>query len=96
MGTLLQKLGMPAGISPEAFGWEHPETIRKVHKAYLDAGARILTTNTFGGSRYKLEFDVDATAFNRAMAEQARSVAGDNAWVAGSVGPTGHFVRPHG
>lgn len=96
MGTLLQAQGMPAGVSPEVFGWHKPEAIRAVHQAYLDAGAHILTTNTFGASRYKLEGGLDVKACNRRMAEQARQVAGDRAWVAGSVGPTGHFVRPMG
>ncbi len=96
MGTLLQAQGMPSGVSPEVFGWHKPEAIRAVHRAYLEVGAQILTTNTFGANRYKLDAGLDVVACNRRMAEHARQVAGDRAWVAGSVGPTGHFVRPMG
>ena len=53
-GTLLQSRGLPAGLSPELWGLKAPEIISGVHQDYLDAGADILTTNTFGGSRPKL------------------------------------------
>jgi 5-methyltetrahydrofolate--homocysteine methyltransferase len=95
-GTLLQSRGLPPGVSPELFGLERPEIIQQVHKDYLDAGAMILTTNTFGGTRFKLGAGVDAADLNRRMAAVAREVAGDKAFVAGSVGPTGHFVKPLG
>ncbi|MGE4557118.1 MAG: homocysteine S-methyltransferase family protein [Desulfovibrionaceae bacterium] len=95
-GTLLQSRGLPPGVSPELFGLERPDVVRRVHEDYVDAGAMILTTNTFGGTRFKLGAGVDATALNRRMAALARDVAGDTAFVAGSVGPTGHFVKPLG
>ena len=95
-GTLLQSRGLPAGLSPELWGLEAPEVIRSVHQDYLDAGANILTTNTFGGSRPKLGSDADPFELNKAMTEIARQVAGDNAFVAASIGPTGHFVEPLG
>lgn len=96
MGTLLQQQGMPPGASPEEFGWNTPQAISAVHKLYVDAGARIITTNTFGATSFKLPAGLEGVAFNRRMAELAREVAGDNAFVAGGVGPTGHFVRPMG
>ena len=95
-GTLLQKRGLPSGVSPELFGWERPEVISSVHEDYLAAGADVMTTNTFGGTRFKLGPTVDVVALNRRMAEIARKVAGDRAFVAGSVGPTGLFVEPLG
>ncbi|WP_320171730.1 homocysteine S-methyltransferase family protein [Maridesulfovibrio sp.] len=95
-GTFLQSRGLPAGMSPELFGLHSPEVIRSVHQDYVDAGADVLTTNTFGGSRPKLGADADVVGLNREMARIARSVAGDRIFVAGSVGPTGHFVRPLG
>ncbi len=95
-GTLLQKRGLPPGMSPERFGLERPEVMRGLHEEYLAAGARILTTNTFGGSAPKLGAGVDVRALNRTMAEVARQAAGDRAFVAGSVGPTGLFVEPLG
>ncbi len=95
-GTLLMARGLPAGMSPELWGLEKPEVLRTVHADYLAAGARILTTNTFGGSAPKLGLGVDVEDFNRRTALLAREVAGDKAFVAGSVGPTGLFVRPLG
>ncbi|WP_027366675.1 homocysteine S-methyltransferase family protein [Desulfocurvibacter africanus] len=95
-GTLLQKRGLPAGMSPELFGLERPDVLRGLHEEYLAAGARILTTNTFGGTAPKLGKGVDVRAFNRATVEIARQAAGDRAFVAGSVGPTGLFVEPLG
>jgi 5-methyltetrahydrofolate--homocysteine methyltransferase len=96
MGTQLQARGMPPGISPEAFGASQPEVVREIHSAYLQAGARVITTNTFGGSGFKLEPGTDVTGFNRLMASLARKAAGDSAWVAGSVGPSGLLLRPLG
>ncbi|EPR37572.1 homocysteine S-methyltransferase [Desulfovibrio sp. X2] len=95
-GTLLMSRGLPAGMSPELWGLEKPEVIKGAHADYLAAGARILTTNTFGGTGPKLGLGVDVTDFNRRMASLTREVAGDRVFVAGSVGPTGLFVRPLG
>ncbi|WP_320006752.1 homocysteine S-methyltransferase family protein [Maridesulfovibrio sp.] len=95
-GTFLQSRGLPAGMSPELFGLQSPDVIKAVHTDYVNAGANVLTTNTFGGSRPKLGADADVIGLNREMALIARSVAGDNVFVAGSVGPTGHFVQPLG
>jgi len=95
-GTLLQSRGLPAGLSPELWGLKEPDVIRGVHQDYLEAGANVLTTNTFGGSRPKLGLDVEPYELNKAMTRIARDVAGDHAFVAASIGPTGHFVRPLG
>lgn len=96
MGTLLQQKGMPAGMSPEEFGWRQPQAVKEVHQLYVAAGSQIITTNTFGATHFKLPSSLDVVACNRRMAELAREAAGDRAWVAGGVGPTGHFVRPMG
>jgi len=95
-GTLLQGRGLPAGLSPELWALEAPDVIRSVHQDYKDAGANILTTNTFGGSRPKLEGKADVYELNKAMTKIAREVAGDSMFVAASIGPTGHFVEPLG
>ena len=55
MGTMLQDAGLEAGEIPEELNITHPETIENIYKAYLDAGANIITTNTFGSNRLKLE-----------------------------------------
>lgn len=95
-GTLLQSRGLPAGLSPELWGLEAPEVIRAVHREYLEAGANVLTTNTFGGSRPKLGQDADPYELNKFMTGVARKEAGNHAFVAASIGPTGHFVKPLG
>ncbi|HHX64329.1 MAG TPA: hypothetical protein GX702_05510 [Chloroflexi bacterium] len=99
MGTMLQSLGLPAGALPEAWNADNPDAVRQVHRAYLDAGAMFLTTNTFGGNRPRLTeggLADRADDLNRLGAELARSVAGDAAWVAGSIGPTGQLMEPYG
>ena len=96
MGTLLQARGLKSGQSPEMFGLANPEAVESVHRDYVAAGARVVTTNTFGGTAFKLGFGQDPVGVSRAMATCARRAAGEHAFVAGSVGPTGHFVKPMG
>jgi 5-methyltetrahydrofolate--homocysteine methyltransferase len=96
MGTLLQERGLGQGQSPEQYGLSSPEIIREIHREYLQAGAMVLTTNTFGGTALKLGNGVDVRAFNRTMAGLAREAAGDHGWVAGSVGPCGRMIEPLG
>ncbi|THB62974.1 MAG: methionine synthase [Desulfovibrio sp.] len=100
MGTMLQGKGMPPGVSPERFGQDRPEVIAEIHEEYLRAGAQAATTNTFGGTRYKLDLGMDTVALNRLMAAKAReavdNAAPGKAWVVGSVGPTGKFLKPLG
>ncbi|MFO7818545.1 MAG: homocysteine S-methyltransferase family protein [Thermodesulfobacteriota bacterium] len=95
MGTLLQEQGLQPGQSPEHFGWRKPDVIRFVHEQYRKSGAHVLTTNTFGASKYKLG-NIPVEEFNALMAEQARKAAGDELLVAGSVGPSGEMIRPLG
>ena len=99
MGTMLQARGLKPGENPEAFCLANPETLRGIHADYLKAGADVLTTNTFGGTRFKLPPDIPVAEFNRRMAQAARAAAeaaGRHVFVAGSVGPTGKFLRPLG
>lgn len=103
LGTMLQARGLPPGVSPEAFCLRAPDVLRAIHREYAEAGADILTTGTFGGTRYKLPAEVDVAQFNRHMAETAREAAreaaahgGRTVYVAGSIGPSGKFVAPLG
>jgi len=99
MGTMLQERGLKAGQSPEELNLTAPEIVAGVHAAYLEAGADILVTNTFGGSCEKLShygLGDRLVEINQKAVQIARQVAGDRAYVAGSIGPTGRFVEPVG
>lgn len=99
MGTLLQERGLPPGGCPELMNRTAPGVVAGIHREYAEAGADILVTNTFGGTRLKLEhYDLgDAVGeLNRRAVELARAAAGGEAFVAGSVGPTGLFLEPVG
>lgn len=101
-GTNLFAMGLEAGEAPELLLEAAPETIATLHQKFVDAGADIILTNSFGGTRHRLKlhhaqdrvFDL-----NKKAAEVARSVA-DKAdrkvIVAGSVGPTGELLIPLG
>ncbi len=95
-GTLLMERGLPAGLSPELWGLEQPDIIASAYRDYVEAGANVITSNTFGGSGPKLGANVDVFDLNRRMVELARKVADGRAFVAASIGPTGKFVEPLG
>ncbi len=95
-GSLLMSRGLPPGLSPEVWGLREPDVIRAAYRDYVEAGADVITTNTFGGSGPKLGLDADVFELNRTMAAMAREVADGRAFIAGSVGPTGKFVEPLG
>jgi len=99
MGTMLQEAGLPAGMAPEGWLLENPDAVRDVHRAYVEAGADLILTCTFGGTRTRLERSGLAdrlTEINRWAVEIAREAAGDKAYVAGDIGPLGEFLAPLG
>jgi 5-methyltetrahydrofolate--homocysteine methyltransferase len=102
MGTMLFAAGLTQGYSPEFWNVEQPEKVAAVHQAYLDAGAQILLTNTFGGNRFRLALHnaQDRVAeLNRAAVELLQKVtqaAGRPILVAGDIGPTGQVLKPYG
>lgn len=105
MGSSLIAAGLAVGDCGVAWNQSHGEAVSAIHQAYAEAGSRILTTNTFQGSRTALAahgFPDEVAAFNQRGAELAREVAdafGDAAqpcWVAGNVGPFGGFLEPLG
>ncbi|GAB6112648.1 homocysteine S-methyltransferase family protein [Desulfomicrobium salsuginis] len=96
MGSLLQRRGLRPGQSPEEFGMARPEVVSAIHGEYARAGARVVTTNTFGATRHKLPAGLDVFEVNETMARAARQAVGEGVFVAGSVGPTGKMVEPLG
>lgn len=99
MGTMLQEVGLPAGYCPERWNLEQPEVITAIHRRYVESGADIIETNTFGANRIKLEhygLQSQADALNIAAVKAARAACGPKTKVAGSVGPTGKFITPLG
>jgi 5-methyltetrahydrofolate--homocysteine methyltransferase len=100
MGTLLQDLGLDDGGSGELWNVERHETIRDAHRSYAEAGAQLLTTNTFGGTRPRLDMHGlgdRVHELNEAAARLAREVADEHGiLVAGDLGPTGELLAPLG
>jgi 5-methyltetrahydrofolate--homocysteine methyltransferase len=99
MGTMLQERGLRPGQSPEELNLTMSEVVSGVHREYLEAGADIIVSNTFGGSRSKLaHYGLEGSLYdiNACGVEIARRVAGERAYVAASIGPTGRFVEPLG
>jgi len=94
-GTELDRLGCPAGYCREEWNVSKPELVQEVAASYVQAGSKIILTNTFGGSRYVLDshrHGDKVEAFNRAGAEISKRAAGDKARVFGSIGPSGKMV----
>ena len=100
MGTLLQDRGLDDGGAGELWNLERPDAVRECHEAYARAGAGLLTTNTFGGTRPRLAMhglEDRVHEINRAAAAIARSVADEHGvLVAGDLGPTGELLEPLG
>jgi 5-methyltetrahydrofolate--homocysteine methyltransferase len=101
-GTNYFAMGLEAGEPPELWNAEHPERVRELHRAFVDAGSDLILTNTFGGNRHRLKLhraEDRVFELNQRAAELAREVA-DAAprpvVVAGSVGPTGELFAPLG
>jgi methionine synthase I (cobalamin-dependent) len=101
-GTNLFAMGLTSGDAPELWNETHPDRIRSLHQAFVDAGSDIILTNSFGGNRRRLALhgqEARVRELNRLAAQNARAVA-DKAVrrvvVAGSVGPTGDILAPLG
>jgi 5-methyltetrahydrofolate--homocysteine methyltransferase len=105
MGSMIISAGMREGETPESWMLEHPEKQIEIHSEYIDAGAEVIQTNTFGASRLKLEASdagrkIDPVEFNHkavGLARKAlRDFGADDRFVAGDVGPCGLFFPPVG
>jgi 5-methyltetrahydrofolate--homocysteine methyltransferase len=98
-GAQLIEKGLKAGDCPEAMTLSHPEILVELASLYVEAGAEIVTTNTFGGSPLKLRhyaLEERTEEVNRRAVEILRSAVGDRARVSGSVGPCGAILQPYG
>jgi len=94
--TQLQMRGLAAAVMAETANLTHPQLVVDLACAYLDAGARFITTNTFAANRWNLErrgVNASVTEINRRGAELAREAVKDRvAWVVGSIGPSGKIL----
>jgi 5-methyltetrahydrofolate--homocysteine methyltransferase len=99
MGTILMERGLETGQAPEYFNLERTDVLEEIARDYLAAGADIIQTNTFGGSRLKLSqysLDSEVKQINENAVRAVRRAVGDGAYVSGSCGPTGAFLKPYG
>jgi 5-methyltetrahydrofolate--homocysteine methyltransferase len=102
MGTMLQGLGLTTGGSPDEWNVTHPAVVKGVLQGYVDAGSQVVTTNTFGGTRFRLalhdnqervrELNVAGARLGREVADAAPHPV----LVAGDIGPTGEILFPLG
>ena len=101
-GTNYFDMGLQSGDAPEMWNADHVDRVASLHRRFIEAGADIILTNSFGGSRYRLKLhrmENRVVELNRAAAEIAREEAervGRPVVVAGSIGPTGEILEPVG
>jgi methionine synthase I (cobalamin-dependent) len=101
-GSNLFAMGLVSGEAPELWTTEYPERISALHRGFVDAGADIILTNSFGGTRYRLKLhkaEGRVRELNLRAAQLARAAAdesGREVVVAGSMGPTGEILEPLG
>ena len=94
-GTFLHQKGLKADECPESWNLQRPDDVLEIASSYVEAGADIILTNSFGASPLKLEgygLEAQTIELNRSAAELSKKAAGDRALVMGSMGPTGKMV----
>ncbi|ABX06268.1 MAG TPA: bifunctional homocysteine S-methyltransferase/methylenetetrahydrofolate reductase [Herpetosiphon sp.] len=102
MGTQLYGRGIDFDECFDALNLTQPDVVREIHQSYIEAGADIIETNTYGANRFKLEpfglADKVRQINHRGMklAREAREIAGTNTLIAGAVGPLGVLLQPYG
>lgn len=98
-GTELQKLGLEAGVCGDKWNLIRPEHVEAVHRRYVEAGSKLISTNTFSANCYALQkhgLADDQAEIARAGARIAKKVIAGKGWVMGSVGPSGELLEPFG
>lgn len=99
MGTMLYGKGVFINQCYDELNLRAPEMVEQIHRAYVEAGADVIETNSFGASRPKLTqygLETQVRELNRAAAQVARKAARDRALVAGALGPLGVRLEPYG
>ncbi len=98
-GTMLQRAGLPRGVPPERWNLDNLDGVRALHRSYIQAGADIILTNTFGGTRKRLEKEKlgeRVHEINLSAAKLACEIAADRVIVFGDIGPIGTLLMPYG
>ena len=98
-GTLLMERGLEPGASPESLNLTRPEVLAEIAALYLEAGAEIITTNTFGGSPLDFAATASTPRPRRSTAPPSRRCAErrrDGPTRPASVGPSGQMLKPYG
>lgn len=101
-GTNMMAMDLPAGQAPDLWNLDTPENVTRLHESFIEVGADIILTNTFGSNRCRLKLDgaeARTRDINRAGARLARAAAdaaGRPVVVAGAMGPTGEMLAPLG
>lgn len=99
MGSMILQQGLKAGMSPELWNLKKARVIKNIHKSYVDAGAHVITTNTFGGNSIRLShfgLEEKTEELNMKGVKIARSAARGKCFVCASVGPLGALLKPLG
>jgi 5-methyltetrahydrofolate--homocysteine methyltransferase len=99
MGTMLLSAGLSTGECPELWNITHGDIIKGIHRAYIEAGANVIGTNTFGANRIKLShfgLEDKVSEINRLGVINAKKASGSKALTALSIGPTGQLLEPWG
>jgi 5-methyltetrahydrofolate--homocysteine methyltransferase len=99
MGTMLMKFGLKPGEPPESFNLTSPQVLEEIARLYLEAGADIIQTNTFGASPLRLalgSLEEKTEETNRNAVLAAKEAAQDRAYLVASCGPSGKLLKPYG
>lgn len=99
LGTLLMQRGLKHGDPPEAYNITRPNLLEEIASMYLEAGAEIIATNSFGASPLRLrqfQLEKQTESINQNAVKAVRRAVGNKAYVSGSVGPSGCILKPHG
>jgi 5-methyltetrahydrofolate--homocysteine methyltransferase len=102
MGTMLITAGLPQGELPQLWNLSHPDRVASVHRQYLEAGSKLLLTNTFSANRFRMashDMKASLSEINRAGVQiliWEVQAAGGHALVAGDIGPSGQVLSPYG